>query len=81
MNEEQIQQVVFKILKGIAPESDPSTLAPDENLRRALDIESFDALNFFIRIHEQLGVNIPEADYGELNTLSEIVRYLASRLG
>lgn len=80
MNEEQIRQIVFKLLRRIAPESDPSRLSPDENIRRALDIDSFDALNFFIHLHEELGVTIPESDYGQLNTLAEIVRYLSSRV-
>ncbi len=80
MSEAQIKQVIFKILKGIAPESDPSDLAPDENIRRALDIDSFDALNFFIHLHEELGVSIPESDYGQLNTLSEMLRYLSARV-
>lgn len=81
MNEEKIEQVIFKLLKRIAPESEPSSLLPDENIRRALDIDSFDALNFFIQLHEALGVEIPESDYGQLNTLAEISRYLAARLG
>jgi acyl carrier protein len=79
MNEEQIKQIIFKVLRRIAPESDPSRLAPDENIRRALDIDSFDALNFFIHLHEELGVSIPESDYGQLNTLSEMLRYLTAR--
>jgi len=78
MTDEQIKQVIFKILKRIAPESEPSSLAPDENIRRALDIDSFDALNFFIHLHEELGVTIPESDYGQLNTLAEMVRYLSA---
>jgi acyl carrier protein len=81
MNNDEIKQVIFKILKRIAPESDPSMLAPDENIRKTLDIDSFDALNFFIRIDEELGVTVPESDYGKLNTLSEIIQYLASRGG
>jgi acyl carrier protein len=80
MNEEQIQQVVFKLLRRVAPESDPSSLSPDENIRRSLDIDSFDALNFFIYLHDELGVTIPESDYGRLNTLAEIVHYLSSRV-
>jgi acyl carrier protein len=80
MTEDQIRQIIFNILRQIAPESDPGTLAPDENIRRALDIDSFDALNFFIHLHEQLGVNIPESDYGQLNTLSEMLHYLAARV-
>jgi acyl carrier protein len=78
MTEDQIKQVIFKILRQIAPESDPSALAPDENIRRALDIDSFDALNFFIHLHEELGVSIPESAYGQLNTLAEMVRYLSA---
>jgi acyl carrier protein len=77
MNEEQIKQIIFKILKRIAPESEPSELAQDENIRRTLDIDSFDALNFFIHLHEELGVSIPESDYGQLNTVAEMVRYLS----
>jgi acyl carrier protein len=80
MNEAQIQQIIFRLLKRIAPESEPSSLGPDENIRRVLDIDSFDALNFFIHLHEELGVTIPESDYGRLNTLSEIVLYLSSRV-
>jgi acyl carrier protein len=52
---------------------------PNENIRRALDIDSFDFLNFLIILHEKLGVDIPEADYGKLNTLDEMVAYLAAR--
>jgi acyl carrier protein len=80
MNPEQIRQVIFRLLKRIAPESEPGELAPDENIRRALDIDSFDALNFFIQLHDELGVTIPESDYGQLNTMEEIVRYLSARL-
>lgn len=80
MKEERILETIFKLLRRIAPEADPSALAPDENIRRALDIDSFDALNFFIQLHEELGVTIPESDYGRLNTLEELTRYLASRV-
>jgi acyl carrier protein len=60
--------------------SDPGIPAPEENIRKALDLDSFDALNFFVRLDEELGVSVPEADYGKLNTLSEILDYLSSRL-
>lgn len=80
MKEAQIDQVIFRQLKRIAPESEPSALDPDENIRRALDIDSFDALNFFIQLNEELGVDVPESDYGQLNTLAQIRRYLVERL-
>lgn len=81
MTEAEIRETIFKLLGRIAPEADFSKLAPDDNLRRTLDIDSFDALNFFIALHEELGVEIPESDYGRLNTLAELVRYLSTQVG
>ncbi|MDY0040791.1 MAG: phosphopantetheine-binding protein [Desulforhabdus sp.] len=81
MTEAEIKEILFKLLRKIAPEANPESLAPEENIRRALDIDSFDALNFFIALHEELGVEIPEADYGQLNSIADMVRYLAVRSG
>jgi acyl carrier protein len=80
MTAAQITETIFKVLGQIAPEADLSTLAPNENVRQALDIDSFDHLNFLIGLDAALGVEIPEADYGQLTTLADIVRYLAVRL-
>lgn len=79
MTDAEIKAAILDGLAQIAPESDPAELSPHENIRRALDIDSFDFLNFLIGLHEKLGVDIPEADYGKLNTLDEMVAYLAAR--
>lgn len=79
MTDAEIKAAILDGLAHIAPESDPAELSPNENIRRALDIDSFDFLNFLIGLHEKLGVDIPEADYGKLNTLDEMVAYLAAR--
>ena len=79
MTDAEIKAAILDGLAHIAPESDPGELSPNENVRRALDIDSFDFLNFLIGLHEKLGVDIPEADYGKLNTLDEMVAYLAAR--
>ena len=79
MTDAEIKAAILEGLAKIAPESDPAEISPNENIRRALDIDSFDFLNFLIGLHEKLGVDIPEADYGKLNTLGEIVAYLAAR--
>jgi acyl carrier protein len=81
MTEAQIREVIFKILGRIAPEADLAGLAPHANLREALDIDSFDHLNLLIGLNEELGVEIPEADYGQLSTLEDIIRYVAARMG
>jgi acyl carrier protein len=80
MTETEIRQAIFDALHQIAPEADPQQIRADENLREALDIDSFDFLNVLIGLHERLGVEIPEADYGQLTTLSGIVQYLSRKL-
>jgi acyl carrier protein len=76
----QIKETIFKLLKRIAPEADPGALAPGEDIRAALDIDSFDFLNFLIGLNEQFGVEIPEADYGQLVSLNDVVSYLSTRV-
>ena len=76
---EQIKAAIFEILGAIAPETDFDAIAPDKPLRDQLDIDSYDFLNVVIRLHETLGVDIPEADYGKLATLNSTIDYLAAR--
>jgi acyl carrier protein len=80
MNTDEIRETVLRVLGGIAPEADPATLAPDVGFRDQLDIDSMDFLNFAIALHQELGVDIPEADYGKLDTLDHCVEYLARAL-
>lgn len=77
----QIRAAILAGLKKIAPEAELEALAPNENVREALDIDSFDFLNFLIGLHEQLGVDIPEADYGRLTSLTDMTQYIAARIG
>ena len=39
-----------------------------------------DWLNVLAAIHEKLGVDVPEADYGKVQTLDGIVAYLAGKI-
>lgn len=79
MKRSEIEHVVENILMTIAPEADLVTLDPKEKLRDSLDIDSFDFLNLIIAVSEQLGVEIPEADYGDLTTLDEILDYILAK--
>ena len=77
MTEAELRERVFKGLRQVAPETDPATLRPNENIREALDIDSYDFLQFLIGISEEFGVEIPEADYEQVFTLAGIFRYLS----
>jgi acyl carrier protein len=81
LTEIQIKEIIFKLLKRIAPEADFSTLAPSEDIRAALDIDSFDFLQFLIGLNEEVGVEVPEADYGKLVSLQDLVGYLSAQIG
>jgi acyl carrier protein len=43
-----------------------------------MDIDSMDLLNAIIDIHDETGVEIPEADYPLVETLDGAVRYLVA---
>jgi acyl carrier protein len=77
---EQIESTVHDLLLSIAPEAEMDTLNPTVDMREALDIDSFDFLNFLIALDEELGVEIPESDYGTLISLNDLVEYLEARL-
>ncbi len=79
MTPEEIRDAVLQALSDVAPEADPATLRPDLGLRDQLDIDSMDSLNFLIAVHEQLQVDIPEADWARLQTIDELVEYIADK--
>ena len=78
--QEQIRTAVLAILKRLAPEIDPATIIADKPLRSQIDLDSMDWLNVLAAIHEKLGVDIPETDYGKVQTLDSIVAYLAGKI-
>jgi acyl carrier protein len=77
-NETQIKENIFNLLSRIAPEADFKNLSQDEDVRAKFDIDSFDFLNFMIGLNETFGVEIPEADYGKLVTLKDMISYISS---
>ena len=81
MTKEDIRRAVVDALSSVAPEGDYARLQPERPLRDQLDIDSYDFLTVIVRLHEQLGVDIPEADYQKLGTLNAAVAYIAAKLG
>jgi acyl carrier protein len=79
MIDDRLRQAVLDQLGEIAPEIDLATVEPTANLREEYDLDSMDFLNFVIGLHQRLGIDIPEADYSRLTTLSDCVAYLSER--
>jgi acyl carrier protein len=80
MNESEIKEAIFRQIRRIAPDTNPAAVGPDEDLRDALSIDSFDFLNILIGLDKELGVDVPEVDYGRLSTLRQMIAYLSERL-
>jgi acyl carrier protein len=81
MTKDDIRAAILDALSSVAPEGDYERLKPDRPLRDQLDIDSYDFLNVVVHLHDQLSVDIPEADYQKLGTLDATVAYLAAKLG
>ncbi len=77
---EDIRAVVIATLKKIAPEVEEQELKDDSPLRSQVDLDSMDWLNFLIALHGSLSIDIPEADYARLITLSDLVDYLKTKI-
>jgi len=80
-DQQAIRETVLRVLRTIAPEVDPASIDPKVDWRDQLDLDSVDLLNFLVRVHEALGVDIPEEDYPKLSSLERCVAYLAARAG
>jgi acyl carrier protein len=76
MTRDEIRAAVLELLAEIAPELDPAALRGDVPLRDQVDLDSMDWLNYLISIHQSLEIEIPEADYGRLSTVDELVAYV-----
>ena len=79
-NREAIKTVVLSLLSDVAPEINTTQLNLTQPLRDQVDIDSMDFLNFITKIHEELGVDVPEADYQKLSNLEELISYLAGKM-
>ncbi len=79
MSDADIKTIIVQLLKRIAPDTEPSTLQPDANIRDTLGIDSFDALQFIIALNEKLEIEIPEEDYGKTATLEQLIGYIKTK--
>ena len=80
MTDAEIRAAVIRALKRIAPEADAVMLRPDVRIRDQVEIDSMDFLNFVIELDHELGVDVPESDYPQIETLDKAAAYLGARV-
>lgn len=80
MTEQELRDTILRLLSRVAPEVDAGSITPDEPLQQALDIDSFDFLNFLVSLRDELSISIDESDYAKMSTLSDMVRFILPRV-
>lgn len=80
MNREDIRSALLTCLTDVAPELANEDVTDDADIRDELDLDSMDILRWVQGIHQQLGVEIPEEDYGRIASLDDAIEYVAGRV-
>ena len=80
MTTEQIKQTIIEQILTVAPDIEQEEIEPDANLQRSLEIDSFDFLKVLTALNDELGVDVPESDYAQVDTLEHMADYFKARL-
>jgi len=76
----KLKESIIKQILEIAPDIEEEEIKPNENLQSSLEIDSFDFLKILTAMHEEVGVEVPEADYSKVDTLERMAEYFSERL-
>ena len=76
MTNTEIRDEILKILNDIAPDEDLSDLKDEIAFRDQLELDSMDFLDIVMELRKRHRVQIPEEDYGELESMQSTVTYL-----
>ncbi|MDR1384505.1 MAG: acyl carrier protein [Planctomycetaceae bacterium] len=80
MTNEEIRQAVIDILSDISPDENLSELDDNTPFRDQLQLDSMDVMDIILELRKRYRVNIPEEDYGKLDTMAHTVEYLKPHL-
>lgn len=80
MRSTDINAVIKKHLHRVAPEADLENLNPDDDLGKALDIDSMDFYTMMVTISDELKVDIPEEEYSKLRSIRKIHQFLSESI-
>jgi acyl carrier protein len=76
MDKEKVKKIVLDIIAEIAPDEDLTDVKPEIRLRDQLDLDSMDFLDIVMELRKQHGIEVPEAEYRQLESLDSSAEYL-----
>ncbi len=80
MTRDEIKNIIIEIIQDIDEDAEMDNLQNDQALRDQLDLDSMDFLDIVMELRKRYKLQIPEADYPQLATLTSCVNYLEPRL-
>jgi acyl carrier protein len=73
---DQHEQIVRTALYSIAPDLEGEPIETDLRYRDQFEFDSMDFLRFVLELHRVTGIEIPERDYRQLETVAGAAAYL-----
>ncbi|HJP18268.1 MAG TPA: acyl carrier protein [Nitrospinota bacterium] len=80
MSKEEIREIIYNIIKDIAPDEDLSNLDDSGTIRDQIELDSMDFLDIVLELRKRYKVDVPEEDYPKLATINGCVEYLEPKL-
>ena len=79
MDPDESRRIVLEALLDVAPDIDEAQLDPQSSLRDSAELDSMDFVAFVAALSETLGADIPEDDYGQLDSVALATDYVVNR--
>jgi acyl carrier protein len=79
MREDEIYAAVREVLAEEL-QIDAATIKPETSLRRELGLDSLDIATVALALEERLGVDLPDDEFHQLETIGQAVTILASKM-
>ena len=76
MTPAEIREEILDILDDISPDEDLDSLDDDTPFRDQLELDSMDFLDIVMELRKRYRIQIPEQDFGNLQSMSSTVGYL-----
>jgi acyl carrier protein len=71
--------VILEVIGRVAPDVELAAVAPNDDLREQLELDSMDYLTIVTMVCERTGIEIPEGDYSRIATLDDFVAYVDAK--
>ena len=79
MTQADIETALAEELYKIAPDIALDDIDRKEDLREEFDIDSMDFLNLVTALGKRFDLPMPEADYPQMASFDDLIRYLAEK--